>query len=364
MSARMWGTAFRHALGLEHAIVQAPMGGGITTPELVAAVGEAGALGSIGAAMLPPDALRAAVREVRARTRRPFAVNPFAPAPMMPPAAGVVQRAAAALEPIRRELGLSSPPDALAAATLLPFDANLDVVVEERVPVFSFTFGTLPAEAMRRLHAAGAFVLGSATTVAEAQALEAAGCDAVVAQGSEAGGNRATFAGPFEAGAIGTVALVPQVVDAIRVPVLAAGGIMDGRGIAAALALGAAGVQMGTAFIACRESGAPPAYKAAVLQRRDADPTALTRAFSGRLSRALRNRLMDEIEAAGAIAPYPLQEALVRDVRAAAGRQGRSDLVPFYAGQGAPLSRNTGAGELVAALVAEARAALDAVTRR
>jgi nitronate monooxygenase len=360
----MWGPAFRQRLGVEHAIVQAPMAGGITTPELVAEVSEAGALGSLGASLLSPGALRAAIREVRARTRRPFAVNLFAPVAMPPPAAGVVQRAAAALEPIRRELGLASPPDELAAATLLPFDADLDVVLDERVPAFSFTFGPLPADAMRRLRAAGVFVLGSATTVAEAQALEAAGCDAVVAQGSEAGGNRATFAGPYEGGAIGTLALVPQVVDATRVPVLAAGGIMDGRGIAAALALGAAGVQMGTAFIPCRESGAPPPYKAAVLQRRDADATALTRAFSGRLSRALRNRLMDEIEAAGAIAPYPIQEALVREVRLAAGRQGRFDLLPFYAGQGAPLSRNDGAAALVAALVAETRAALDAVTRR
>lgn len=348
----MWPKVLPRLLGIEHPIILAPMAGGPSTPDLTVAVSEAGALGSFGAGYLSPEAIRAAIQDIRARTRRHFGINLFVPEPgrSAPPEAAVAA-ASAPLEPIRRELGLTAPSS---AAPLPGFAAQLAVVKEERVPVFSFTFGALPADEVRSLHELGIAVLGTATTVQEARALEASGVDAVVAQGSEAGGHRGTFAAPPERSLIGTLALVPQIVDAVKVPVIAAGGIMDGRGLVAAFALGAAGVQMGTAFLACAESGAHPLQKQAVLTRREDDATRLTRAFSGRLARGFGNRFMVDVERAGAILPYPHQAALTSDIRQAAARQGRAEFLPMLAGQGAPLAVSKGAADLVRDLVQQA----------
>ena len=243
-------------LGVAHPIIQAPMAGGATTPELVAAVSNEGGLGSIGAAYLTPPALRDAIAAVRARTDKPFGVNLFAggyeeagravdPAPML----AVVARHHAAL-------GLPEPePPAL---TPDPFPAQLEAVIEARVPVFSVTFGMPKAGDTERLKAQGTLVFGTATTVEEARRLAGAGVDGAIAQGAEAGAHRGTFAAPFEIAMTGTLALVPQFVDAVPdLPVIAAGGIMDGRGIVAAEALGAAAVQMGTAFLTSDEAGIP-----------------------------------------------------------------------------------------------------------
>jgi nitronate monooxygenase len=195
--------------------------------------------------------------------------------------------------------------------------------------------------------------MGTATTVAEARALEAAGVDTIVAQGSEAGAHRGTFLGTFESSMIGTIALVPQIVDAVDIPVVASGGIMDGRGIVAALALGAAAVQMGTAFVTCDESGAPESYKAALIAARD-DATAVTRAFSGRPARGLVNQFMRDIDDAGiAIPEFPIQNTLTRPMRAAAAATGVTDAFSLWAGQAARLARRGPAATLVAALVAE-----------
>ncbi len=343
-------------LGIEHPVIQAPMAGGPSTPELVAAVSSAGALGSWGGGPLAPEAIRAAVREIRRLTDRPFGVNLFAPEPAPRKAtAEELTAASAAVEPYRRELGLTAP-ERLAA--LPRFEDQLEVVLEDRVPVFSFTFGALGAEAVRRLRERGILVMGTATTPREAAELERAGVDAVVAQGSEAGGHRGSFGGPPESGLIGTLALVPQVVDRVRLPVVAAGGIMDGRGLAAVLALGASAAQMGTAFLATPESGASPAYKEAVLAPGEEDRTALTRAFSGRLARGVRNRFMVEVERAGAILPYPDQSALTQDIRQAAARGRRADLLSLWAGQAVPLATARSAREVVEATVAQAREVL------
>jgi nitronate monooxygenase len=344
-------------LGIAHPIVQAPMAGGATTPALVAAVSEAGALGSLGAAFLGPDAIRETVQETRRLTHRPFAVNLFvlASSPASPSPQEWAQ-ANDSLQPFREELGLV-PPSRLAQAPGL--QEQLAVVLEERVPVFSFTFGALPAKEVRRLRDAGIFVIGTATTVKEARLLEQSGVDAVVAQGSEAGGHRGTFDGPPEQALIGTLALVPHVVDRVSIPVIAAGGIMDGRGIVAALALGASAAQLGTAFLASAESGAHPLHKEAVLTRADEDRTALTRAFSGRLGRGLRNRFMVEIERRGAILPYPLQGALTEDIRQASLRAERPDLATFWAGQGAPLATGRTAREIIDDLVSQAQRVLE-----
>jgi nitronate monooxygenase len=352
-------TVLMQRLGLAHPIIQAPMAGGATTPDLVAAVCEAGALGFIGAAYLQPSQIREASQAVRARTTRPFGINLFTPLPEPEPPADV-RPALARLAPFHAELGLPEP--TLAVPTTYNFDEQLAAALGSGASVFSFTFGVLPAGAMRAIRARGTFLIGTATTVEEARQLEVAGVDAVVAQGSEAGAHRGTFTADFEAAMVGTLALVPQVVDAVRVPVIAAGGIMDGRGIAAALALGASAVQLGTAFLTCDEAGVPAAHKEAILAAREHE-TRFTRAFSGRPARGIVNRLMVEVDRPGApdaILPYPLQNALTRPLRTAAAKQGRAEFLSLWAGQGVRMARRQSARELIARLAKET----DAVIRR
>lgn len=248
------------------------------------------------------------------------------------------------------ELGLPEP--TLPVSTTYKFTEQLAAALESGASVFSFTFGVLPESAIRAIRARGMFLMGTATTVEEALRLEAAGVDAVVAQGSEAGAHRGTFAADFDAAMIGTIALVPQVVDAVRVPVIASGGIMDGRGIAAALALGASAAQLGTAFLTYDEAGVPEDHKAAILAARE-DETRLTRAFSGRPARGIVNRFMVEVDRAdapGAILPYPLQNALTRPLRNTAAKQGRAEFLSFWAGQGVRMARRQLARELIARL--------------
>jgi len=350
-------TALMRRLAMRHPIIQAPLAGGGDTPALVAAVSEAGGLGFIGAAYLSSEQIAEAGRAVRAKTQRPFGINLFAPG--KPPSASDSARACAAVAPYFAELGLPAP-----TAPALPkdgFEVQLAAALNVGASAFSFTFGRIPAEAIARLKARNCLVMGTATTVAEAQTLERDGVDAVIAQGSEAGGHRGTFAGDFEASMIGTIALVPQVVDAVRVPVVASGGIMDGRGVAAALALGAQATQLGTVFLTSDESGVPEAYKAAIFAARP-EGTRLTRAFSGRPARGIVNRFMTEVEAVGggAILPFPLQNALTRPLRAAANKAGRAEFLSLWAGQGLGLARRESAAAVVARLAAET----EAVVRR
>lgn len=350
-------TVLTQRLGVIHPIMQAPLAGGGDTPDLVAAVCEAGALGFIGAAYLTPAQIIEASRAVRTRTARPFGINLFAPLP----APDVPLDPRPALErvaPFYTELGLPAP--ALPASGGYSFDEQLSAALESSSSVFSFTFGILPASAIEAIKARGMFLIGTATTVEEAVVLEKTGVDVVVAQGSEAGGHRGTFAGAFETGMVGTIALVPQVVDAVTVPVIASGGIMDGRGIAAALVLGASAVQMGTAFLTCGEAGIPEAYKQAILAAHE-DQTRLTRAFSGRPARGIVNRFMTEVErtdAPEAILPFPLQNALTRPLRNAAAKQGRAEFLSLWAGQGVRLARRQSAANLIARLATETEAVI------
>ena len=348
-------------LGIQHPIVQAPMAGGGDTPRLVAAVSEAGGLGSIGAAYLTPQQIIETGRAVRSLTSRPFGINLFAPErPPAPPkdTAAVIQRVA----PFFAEVGLPPP-----AAPALPADAFADQVaacLETGATLFSFTLGTVPESAMKALKQRGLLVVGTATTVEEAILLEKAGVDAVVAQGSEAGGHRGTFASPFETSLVGTIALVPQVRDAVRVPVLASGGIMDGRGIAAALALGASAVQMGTAFLATDEAGAAECYKQALVSARE-DSTRVTRAFSGRPARGIVNRFMEEVERhPPAILPFPLQNTLTRPLRTAAAKAGRAEFLSLWAGHGSRMARRVPAAELMSRLVSETDAVVGRLASR
>jgi len=314
-------TPLARRLGLRVPIIQAPMAGGISTPRLAAAVATAGGLGSIAGAMLNPDAIRAAIAEFRTLAGdAPLAVNLFAPLPR-PTADRVAEWAALT--------GVTPP----AAFTRAPdFADQLAALTDARVPVFSFTFGIPPLDGVE------AFTIGTATTVEEAVALERAGVDAVVAQGYEAGGHRGTFLAPVERSLIGTMALVPQVVDAVGVPVIASGGIMDGRGVAAALRLGAQAVQLGTCFIRCPESGASDAHK----QSLAGGTTVVTDVLTGRHARAIRTPLVDRLEASGLRPPdYPLPRQL-------------SPEPPMLAGQGARLARALPATDLINALEAEA----------
>jgi len=344
-------------LQFDHPIIQAPMAGGGDTPDLVAAVCNAGALGFIGGAYLTPQQIVEASRAVRAKTSRAFGINLFAP--QLPAESGISAEAAMQrLGGYYAELGLHAPAQSEAASYTLR--EQLIVALESGASAFSFTFGIFPADAIAVIRERGMVSMGTATTVDEAIALEKAGVDAVIAQGSEAGGHRGTFSGDFSAAMIGTISLVPQIVDAVRLPVIASGGIMDGRGIAAALALGASAVQLGTAFLTCDEAGIPDAYKNAIQQAHE-DHTRVTRCFSGRPARGIVNRFMSEMESAGSvetILPFPLQNALTRPLRAAAAQQGRAEFLSLWAGQGVRMARQEPAAKLVAQLVRETETAI------
>ena len=352
----MPSSGFLQKLQIQQPIIQAPLAGGSDTPELVAAVSNAGALGFVGAAYLSPEQIAEVGRTVRSKTSRPSGINLFAPTPA--PSDASIEAARKRLESYFSELGLPAPtmPTKLAYG----FSEQLVAALETGASVFSFTFGLLPPDAIQAIKARKISLLGTATTVEEALALEKSGVDAIVTQGSEAGGHRGTFRGDFAAAMIGTISLVPQVVDAVRIPVVASGGIMDGRGIAAALALGASAVQLGTAFLTCKESGTPDAYKEAILRARE-DQTRITRAFSGRPARGIVNRFMEEMESGdrpSEIPSFPLQNALTRPLRTAAAKQGRAEFLSLWAGQGVRMARRQSAAELIARLAKETNEAI------
>jgi nitronate monooxygenase len=335
-------------------VVLAPMGGGPSTPELCAAVSNAGGLGSLAAAYSSPEKITQDIARVRELTSRPFAVNLFSPA-AMEPLRGDVQAVSQFLAPYHQRLGLGEPQ--LPQSASENFDAQIEAICAAKPPVVSFTFGLLPAAVIDRLKAQATFIIGTATTVDEARQLERAGVNAVVAQGSEAGAHRGTFAVPAEEALIGTVALVPQVADAVRVPVIASGGIMDGRGIVAALALGASAVQMGTAFLTAKEAGTSPAYREALLKAPE-DQTTVTRAFSGRMARGIRNEFVEKWNAAGLThLSYPWQNAFTQQMRRAASAAKQAGLLSLWAGQGVRLIREGTAAELIAQWREEMKAA-------
>lgn len=340
-------------------VVLAPMGGGPSTPELAAAVSNAGGLGSLAVAYSSPEKICQDVTRVRELTSRAFAVNLFS-LQAQEPLRGDLKAVANFLAPYHRRLGLGEPQ--LPQKVIEDFEKQIDAICEARPPVVSFTFGLLPPEVMARLKAQSTFIIGTATTVGEARQLEGAGVDAVVAQGSEAGAHRGTFAVPAEEALIGTVALVPQVADAVKIPVIASGGIMDGRGIAAALALGASAVQMGTAFLATKEAGTSTAYREALLRARE-DQTTITRAFSGRAARGIRNEFIEKWNAADLKSlSYPWQNAFTQRMRRAAATAKEPGLLSLWAGQGVTLIRESTAAELMARWREEMKTAVQNAT--
>lgn len=336
-------------LGIERPIVLGPFGG-LSSVELTATVSELGGLGSYGLYGYDADRIAATVAALRAATSRPFAVNLWLETGDEVAPGDVDLRAQAeTLAPFFDEVGLPlpTPPE-----TFLPtFAAQIEAVLAAAPPVVSFVYGVPPAEVVAAARARGIRTVGAATTVAEAVALDAAGVDAIVATGAEAAGHRVSFLRTAERSLVGTFALVPQVADAVSVPVIAAGGVADRRGVAAAFALGASGVQVGTAFLRTRQSAAPQAHREAIAGAA-ADTTVLTRAMSGRLSRGVPNRAVRAIEDGGRIAPFPAQNWLTGRFRAAAATQGNGELLSLWAGQAAPLARFEDAGEVFAELVA------------
>jgi len=354
-----WETDAVERLGIRLPIVGAPMGGGPSTPVLVAAVSEAGGLGSLAGGYLSPDRLRADIAAVRAATSKPFAVNLFVPSPVEP-SGDDVEAALAALEPYRMELGLPARPTAT-GPWAEDFDAQLAVVAEERVPVTSFTFGLLPAAAVPALHDAGSLLVGTATTVEEAGAVAASGADLVCAQGSEAGAHRGTFLGSAEQALVGTLALVPQVCDAVDIPVLAAGGIMDGRGVAAVLGLGAGAAVLGTAFLRTPEAGTSAPYRRALAAATET-ATAVTADITGRAARGIENRLMRDLRGV-AVPPYPVMHTLTADLRRRAAERDEPDLMSLWCGQGVRLATELPAGELVRRLADDAAATISRLAK-
>jgi nitronate monooxygenase len=340
-------------LGIELPIIQAPMAG-VQDAALAIAVSNGGALGSLPCAMLGPEALRDELARLAAGTARPFNVNFFCHTPPAPDAA---REAAwrARLAPFFAELGLdisAIPPN----PGRLPFSAAAaDALEAVRPAVVSFHFGLPSPELMARVKRWGAKVLSSATTVAEARWLEAHGADAVIAQGLEAGGHRGMFLTHDVSTQIGTFALLPQIVRAVKVPVIAAGGIADAAGVRAALALGAAGVQVGTAYLLCDEAKTSAVHRAALAHGPGAE-TALTNLFTGRPARGIVNRLMHELGSINAVAPeFPLAVGALAPLRAQAESLGRGDFSPLWAGQNVEGCKPVPAAQLTQKLAAGLR---------
>jgi nitronate monooxygenase len=338
-------------LGIEYPLIQGPLGG-LSSQRLTAAVSSFGGLGSFGAHSLAPAAIGEAVEQIRSLTSSPFAVNLWVSVEDDGARASDGAAFARSLAPIAAHLdALNIPRPGYAAYLPTRFEDQARVVLDAKVPVFSFIFGVPPADILQECRTQGIVTIGTATTPDEAGALAEAGVDAIVASGFEGGGHRGSFLRSAEDSLMGTMALVPQVADRVAVPVIAAGGIGDARGVIAALALGADGVQIGTAFLVCEESGATRIHREALLGGEGAR-TGLTRGFTGRLARGIHNRLMQELNRGGTeILPYPLQRALVRNLAVAAEGAGRADLMPLWAGQSAPLSTHADAVGLLTSLV-------------
>ncbi|HWS71570.1 MAG TPA: nitronate monooxygenase [Thermoanaerobaculia bacterium] len=349
-------TRLTKRLGIRLPIFQAPMGGGPSTPALAAAVSNAGGFGSLAGGYLTPAAIEAEIRATRELTGAPFGVNLFALAEPPVPSNDAIDAANRALDVYRDELQIAR--GTRPAKFSERFEEQAAVILAEKPAVFSFTFGIPPRAWLDRFRAAGIVTMGTATNVAEARALRDAGVDVVCAQGAEAGGHRGTFLGTREEGMLGLFALIPLIRAAVDLPIVAAGGIMNGGSIAAALALGADAAQLGTAFLLTPEAGTSAPYRLALQERERT--TAITRSFSGRDARGIDNRFMHDVTAT---LEYPYQNALTRDIRAAAAKAGRSEFLSLWAGQAFALATETPAAELVARLAAETERAIARLAR-
>lgn len=348
-------------LKIEHPIIQAPMAGS-ATPQLAAAVSNSGGLGSLGCAQMMPDELHEAVDQLQTGTNRPFNLNFFVnPAPNTSPA--VLAETIKRLLPYYAELSLDTPRGDLPHIGPGFDDAKLELVLAIRPPVVSFHFGVPDAAAIAKLKDVGIMLLSTATTVAEARKLATSGIDAVIAQGWEAGGHRGSHVPTAPSDGVGTIALVPQVVDAVDLPIIAAGGIADGRGIAAAFSLGASGVQIGTGFLSCHEAGTDAARRALIRSATDMD-TMVTDAFSGRTARAKRTRYAMEMERSRTRLPdFPSMYALTNPLSEAEKSSLGEDFGFHLYGQAAALNRELSAAEFMRNLVSESHKVFESFSR-
>lgn len=346
-------TRVASVLGVEYPIIQGPLGG-LSTQRLTSTVSNFGGLGSFGAHGLSPSAIKDVVAEIRELTTKPFAMNLWVS--MEDEGARIsgkkeFEQSLAHLAKHIEALGGTLPE--YKPYFPIRFEDQARVLLDAKVPVFSFIAGIPPKEILDECRAQGIVTIGAATTPSEAIALEQAGVNVIVASGFEAGGHRGSFLRSAEESLTGVFSLTPQVVDAVSVPIVAAGGIADARGILAAFALGAEGVQIGTAFLTSEDSGASPHHRDALLSGK-AHNTALTKGFTGRLARGIRNQLLDELNAQGVeILPYPLQRFLVRNLSIPAEKAAKPELLPLWAGQSASLSRERDAKVLLQKLVSE-----------
>ena len=334
-------------------IIQAPMGGA-SSPEMALAVSRAGGLGSLAGVAFAPDEIEAQAAMMRAATAAPFALNLLVN-PKPQPQAAELDAALARLKPWYDELGATTPerPNRFGH----DFDAQFEAVLRAAPPVASFAFDLISRERIEALHGAGSFVIGTANTVAEARAWAEAGADGICAQGTEAGGHRGNFLRATDESLVGVMALVATVRQAVDIPVIAAGAIMDGHSVAAVLALGASAAQMGSAFLLADQAITGPVWQRAIREAPD-DPTGLTRAFSGRHARGIENRFMREMRAGeGAVPAYPVQNRLTQPLRAAAEKAGNPEMMSLWAGQAVKLAGPGEAGELVQRWWAQARQA-------
>lgn len=338
-------------LHIKYPIVQAGMAGGVTTPELVAAVSNTGALGTLGAGYMSPEQMEESIQKIKQLTNNHFGVNLFIPeTPDV--SEEEIEQANEWLRPFREELNISEIPKVNKPSTSL-FEKQMEIVIKERIPVCSFTFGMPTKEMVNELKKADVTVIGTATTVKEAIANEENGMDMVVVQGSEAGGHRGTFIGSFAEAMIGTMALVPQTVDHVDIPVIAAGGIMDGRGVLAALVLGAEAVQMGTAFVTSLESGVAEQHKEAILNSHE-DQSVVTSSFSGKPARGIRNEFITKMaKYENKLPKYPIQNTLTKPIRSEAGKQNRPEWMSLWCGQNPRSSKQQSAGEMISDMISQ-----------
>ncbi|EOV9525335.1 NAD(P)H-dependent flavin oxidoreductase [Bacillus cytotoxicus] len=342
-------------LQIKYPIIQAGMAGAITTPELVAAVSNSGGLGTLGAGYMSPEKIREAIYKIRQLTDKPFGVNLLVTKEIQIEKEKV-NEAKVLLSGMSRELGIEEDEFKLPQS----YKEQLQVLLEEKVPVVSFAFQTLEQEEINVLKRRGIKVIGTATHVAEAKALAELGVDMITGQGSEAGGHRGTFIGKEQDAMIGTFVLIPQLVAAVsHIPIIAAGGVMNGKGFVAALALGAEGVQMGSAFLTSEESMAHDVYKEAILQSADTSTT-VTRVFSGRYARGIRNTFIEKHEGKEDRLPmYPVQNVLTSKIRQEAAKQNKGEYMSLWAGQASSLARVESAQRVVERVMKEAENAIE-----
>ncbi|WP_175991503.1 nitronate monooxygenase family protein [Bacillus sp. Marseille-Q1617] len=351
-------------LNIKYPIIQAPMAGGVTTSQLISEVSKSGGLGMIGAGYMTPEQIKIQSREIKQLTRGTFGINLFVPNEFTFNDESITF-ANEKLAHLRKELHVGEPERLdipQFKQVVASFNEQINVVMEEKIPVCSFTFGIPSEEIIHELKRQNIILIGTAATVSEAIEIEDKGMDMVVVQGSEAGGHRGNFIKDTEESLVGLMSLIPQVVDSVKIPVIAAGGIMDGRGLMASLCLGAQGVQMGTAFITCAESGANRLHKEAILQTEE-DHIILTRSFSGKWARGIKNKFTSDMQEWEALLPdFPIQNSLTKSIRKASSLQGKDAFMSLWSGQSPRLAKEQSVSTLIHSIVKEAKSIREGMT--